>query len=214
MGYRVLRQNQPFLMGDEITSTLKNKVPRDWCVVNEVRIMFYYSLEINCFNQSWLEVCSPVVEPGGMGQLWAMSTNGIIGSSSWTRGRTSLLWGWWSTGTCCLEGLWSLLLWTYSKLAQMRSCAAWSRWPCFGRGVGLHDPQRCLRTPNILWFCDSVTVLSPVHLWKTRARLTFFFALVEVLVVPPTLMPTEVPGGGVQTEVLPLLKTLKYTSFH
>jgi len=36
------------------------------------------------------------------------------------------------------------------------SCAAYCRWPCFGRGVGLDDPQRSLPTPTILWFCDSV----------------------------------------------------------
>jgi len=39
----------------------------------------------------------------------------------------------------------------YSRPAWTRSCAACSRWPCFGRGVGLHDPERSLPTPNILW---------------------------------------------------------------
>ena len=48
----------------------------------------------------------------------------------------------------------SLLLWRYSKPAWTRSCAACCRWPCFGRGVGLHDPQRSLPTLNVLWFCD------------------------------------------------------------
>jgi len=28
--------------------------------------------------------------------------------------------------------------------------AACCRWPCFGRGVGLDDPQRSLPTPTIL----------------------------------------------------------------
>jgi len=28
------------------------------------------------------------------------------------------------------------------------------RWPCFGRRVGLDDPQRSLPTPTILWFCE------------------------------------------------------------
>jgi len=50
--------------------------------------------------------------------------------------------------------LWSLLLWRYSRPTWTRSSAACSRWPCFGRGVGLDDPQRSLPTPNILWFCD------------------------------------------------------------
>ena len=46
------------------------------------------------------------------------------------------------------------------SLALSRSCAACCRWPWFGRGVGLDDPQRSLPTPNILWFCDSVTASS------------------------------------------------------
>ena len=37
--------------------------------------------------------------------------------------------------------------------AWTRSCAACCRWPCFGRGVGLDDPQRSLPTPTC---CDSV----------------------------------------------------------
>ena len=59
-------------------------------------------------------------------------------------------------GTGCPGRLWSLLLWRYSRPAWTRSCAAYCRWPCFGRGVGLDDPQRSLPTPTILWFCDSV----------------------------------------------------------
>ena len=39
--------------------------------------------------------------------------------------------------------------------AWARSCAACCRWPCFGRGVGLGDPQRSLPTPTILWFCTA-----------------------------------------------------------
>jgi len=58
-----------------------------------------------------------------------------IGSSIWTRGRTSSLWGWWSPGTGCPGRLWILLLWRYSKLAWTRSYAACSRWICFGRGL-------------------------------------------------------------------------------
>jgi len=37
--------------------------------------------------------------------------------------------------------------------AWTRSCATCCRWPCFGRGVGLDDPQRSLPTLTILWFC-------------------------------------------------------------
>ena len=40
-------------------------------------------------------------------------------------------------------------------LSGYLQCAACCRWPCFGRGFGLDDPQRSLPTPNILWFCDS-----------------------------------------------------------
>ena len=73
-------------------------------------------------------------------------------SSVWTWGRTSSLWGWWSTGTGCPGRLWSLLLWRYPRPAWTRSCAACCRWPCFGRRVGLDDPQSSLPTPTILWF--------------------------------------------------------------
>jgi len=33
------------------------------------------------------------------------------------------------------------------------------RWPCFGRRVGLDDPQRSLPTPTILWFCKSENLI-------------------------------------------------------
>jgi len=87
----------------------------------------------------------------------ATGTNWSRGSSSWTRGRTSL-WGWQSPGPGCPEGLWSLLLWRYSRPGWTRCCAACCRWPCSSRVVGLDDPPRSLPTPTILWFCDSVTV--------------------------------------------------------
>ena len=80
-------------------------------------------------------------------------TNWSIGSSVWTWGRTSSLWGWRSSGTGCPGRLWGLLLWRYSRPSWTRSCAACCRWPCFGRRVGLGDPQRSLPTPTILWFC-------------------------------------------------------------
>ena len=88
----------------------------------------------------------------------ATGTHWTIGSSTWTWRRTSSLWGWWSTGIGCPEGLWILLLWRYSRPAWMWSCAVCSRWPFFGGRVGLDDPQRSLLTPTILWFCDSVIV--------------------------------------------------------
>ena len=42
-----------------------------------------------------------------------------IGSSIWTCGRTSSLWGWRSPGTGCPGRLWSLLLWRYSRPAVL-----------------------------------------------------------------------------------------------
>ena len=81
----------------------------------------------------------------------ATGTNWSLGSSVWTWGRTSSLWGWRSPGPGCPGRLWSLLLWRYSRPAWTWSSAACSGWPCFGRGVGLDDPQRSLPTPTMLW---------------------------------------------------------------
>ena len=66
--------------------------------------------------------------------------------------------------TGCPGRLWSLILWRYSRPTWTRSYAACCRWPCFGRGVELDDPQRSLPTPTILWFCDSV-ICDSVILW-------------------------------------------------
>ena len=92
----------------------------------------------------------PVTGQGVMGTNWG------TGSSVWTWGGTSSLLRVTEHWTGCPGRLWSLLLWRYSRPAWTRSCAACCRWPCFGGGVGLHDPQRSLPTPTILWFCDSV----------------------------------------------------------
>ena len=89
----------------------------------------------------------PVTGQGATGTNWSR------GSSSWTGGRTSSLWGWRSPGPGCPEGLWSLLLWRYSSPAWPRCCAACSGWPYLGR-VGLGDPQRALPSPAMLGFCD------------------------------------------------------------
>ena len=91
----------------------------------------------------------PATEHGATGTNWS------TGSSTCTWGRTSSLCGWRSPGTGCPEGWWILLLWRYSRPAWTRSCAACWRWPCFGRRVGLDDPQRSLPTPTILWFCEA-----------------------------------------------------------
>ena len=93
----------------------------------------------------------PVTGQGAMGTNWS------IGSSVWTWGRTSFLWGWRSTGIGCPGRLWSLLLWRYSRPAWTRSCAACCRRSCFSRGIGLDDPQGSLQTPTILWFCEIIS---------------------------------------------------------
>jgi len=111
----------------------------------------------------------------------AMGTNWRIGSSIWTWGRTSL-WGWRSTGTGCPGMLWSPLLWRYSRPAWTRSCAACCRWPCFGRAVGLDDPQRSLPTPNVLCFCDWMAPLCSYYdTWRTQALNSTFPGPVIIL---------------------------------
>ena len=98
----------------------------------------------------------PVTAQGAMGTNWS------TGSSVWIWRRISSLWGWRSTGTGCPGRLWSLLLWRYSRPTWTTSSTTYCRWPCFGRSVGLDDPQRSLPSPTILWFCDSV-ITWPYH---------------------------------------------------
>ena len=52
--------------------------------------------------------------------------------------------------------------------AWTRSSTAYCRWPCFGRRVGLDDPQRSLPTPTILWFCDSVPYTRNAFWFRTK----------------------------------------------
>ena len=115
----------------------------------------------------------PVTGQGAMGTNWG------TGSSVWTWGGTSSLWVWRSTGTGCAGRVWSLLLWRYSRPTWTRSCAAYCRWPCLGRGVGLDDPQRSLPTPTILWFCDSV--ISEIWISLLKLRLICFPKLSQYL---------------------------------
>ena len=53
---------------------------------------------------------------------------------------------------------WYVLLWRYSKPTWKRSCAACSRWPCFGKGFGLGEPQRSLPTRTIVWYHIQVQI--------------------------------------------------------
>ena len=60
----------------------------------------------------------------------------------------------------------------YARIpAWTRSCAAYCRWPCFSRGVGLDDPQRSLPTPTILWFDHLYSVLQH-HTSRLTAQVT------------------------------------------
>ena len=96
--------------------------------------------------------------------------------------------------------LWSLLLWRYSRPTWTRSSTAYCRWPCFGRRVGLDDPQRSLATPTILWFCDSVTHFEifrktgsnkdpavPNPFWRANIRHTPFPSTATCPPAPPYL---------------------------
>ena len=90
----------------------------------------------------------PATGQGAMGASWS------IRSSVWTWRRTSSLWEWQNAGTGCPEGLWSLLLWRYSKPAWTSSCVTCSTWTCFDRG-GL-DKMIPKGPFQPLPFCDSV----------------------------------------------------------
>ena len=69
---------------------------------------------------------------------------------------------------CPLPLVLSLGIWRYSRPVWTRSSVAYCRWPCFGRRVGLDDPQRSLPTPTILWFCDSV-ITAETLVWTVPA---------------------------------------------
>ena len=57
-----------------------------------------------------------------------------------------------------------------SYCVQTSDFHSMTAWPCFGRRVGLDDPQRSLPTPTILWFCDPVLVFynhSPLNHYQS-----------------------------------------------
>lgn len=95
--------------------------------------------------------CSQALFSGTQRQ-WAQTE---IGRSVWTLGNAFLLWGWPSTGTSCLERLWSLPPSTYSETIWAGSRATISRWPCLCSGGWRRHPFQ--------WqsFCDTMI------LWKT-----------------------------------------------
>ena len=55
-----------------------------------------------------------------------------------------------------------------TRNSNERHTLACCRWPCFGRRVGLDDPQRSLPNPTILWFCDSVLGCFWAKYWTTQ----------------------------------------------
>ena len=75
----------------------------------------------------------------------------------------------------------SLLLWRYSRPTWTRSSTACCRWPCFGRGVGLDDPQRSLPTPTMLWFCDCFLTSFCVWLWGLGTVIFLFLTIGRTL---------------------------------
>jgi len=82
---------------------------------------------------SWMEPDSfwwcPATGQGGTGTNWS------TGSSIEAWGKISLLWGWQSTWTSCPEGLWSLLLWRYSKSTWMLFCSNLLQGTWLSRGL-------------------------------------------------------------------------------
>ena len=83
----------------------------------------------------------------------SMGTNWNTGSSIQTWGRTSLLWGWQSTGTGCPERLWSLLLWRYSRPTWTPTCATCCSKPALAGGWTWWSPEVPSNPCNsvILW---------------------------------------------------------------
>ena len=121
-----------------------------------------------------------------------------------------------------LWSLWSLLLWRYSRPAWTRSCAVCSGWPCFGRRVGLGDPQRSLPTPTILWFCDLLirTVYLCHATWAGRqaAFLTLSPSsakkLLHGLVLSPEILQSELQKHVIPDKSLLMLSEFDLHSTH
>jgi len=95
-----------------------------------------------------------------------MAKNWNVGGSTQICGKTSLLWGWQSTGTDCPERLWSLLLWRYSRLVWMSSCVIY----CRERALAGSWTWWFLEVPSspyssvILWFAAYPSCTKTKHL--------------------------------------------------
>ena len=92
-----------------------------------------------------------------------MDTNWNMGSSIQTRGWISLLWGWQSTGTGSPEGLWSLLLWRYSKPIWMLSHETYCRHPAVAGDWTGWCPEVPSSTYSSVWFCVSVWKYTAIY---------------------------------------------------
>ena len=79
-----------------------------------------------------------------------------------TRGRNSLLRGWWGSGTGCPEKLWMLHPCTRLRPGWMGPWAVWSsgEQPAHVRKAGTGWALRSLLTYAILWFYDVMTVVA------------------------------------------------------
>lgn len=67
-----------------------------------------------------------------------------------------------NTRTGCLERLWRLHPWRYSKPDGTGSRATCSGWPYLSRGIRLGDLHRFYPTSSILWFCDKIMQRKPI----------------------------------------------------
>lgn len=91
-------------------------------------------------------------------------------SSTSTQGRTSLHWGWQSTGTGCPRRSWR-----QSNPIWVCSCVTCSKWPCLGRGWTKWSPE-APSNPNysvILWsFTEHIIYIHTHHVRIHPALMT------------------------------------------
>ena len=79
------------------------------------------------------------------------------------------------------QRFWSLHPWRYSEYPPFEALWTWSwatcyRWSYLSRDVGPDDLQRSVPTPNILSLCDSVMLLSHLHVTYMGTLLALLFS--------------------------------------
>ena len=143
------------------------------------------------------EVNPPLLCLTGQG---ATGTNWNRGSSSWTRGRTSSPWGWWSPGPGCPGRLWSLLLWRYSRPAWTWCCAACSGWPCLGRGLGwVTHRGPCQPRP----VCDSVILWTHIITLASSMKSSSYIAPSRIALMATLYCALHFPRRTTPNKPLP-----------